>query len=674
MRFYRVEGFTADEKWTEKNDSLERRRERVRRVALNSHAFNQKLQERNYYFVVDDSHLDISLGIICSDSGCLEKQLLAYLKNIGLELRDFHIEEVTLKNMLDMLRRSDRNDYIDDEDEILEAFDLDRFSSHRFGREFDFGENLISVTRKEDIYRKAAGFLAEEFLIPELDRIYAGKSRSKAGGHPVHYMVQTDDREIRKGMCRLLLEALYANERIGNRRYTFVDFRPGERFSALDYDSLYKSNIGGTMIVRYNANDDSEDDHASAGRETIEILCETMKKYRHQVLTVFCLPRECTKSKIIFYENLGNTCFIELREDFASGDRAKQYLRMLAGEQAIRTDRKLFAGIEAEKGYLATELRSQFDEWYSNKLKSSIYPQYKNTVTISQELKAAKPKGSAYNELMEMTGLSEAKKVILQALNYHKAQKLFADKGMKDDHPAMHMVFTGNPGTAKTTAARLFAQIMKENGLLSKGKLIEAGRADLVGRFVGWTAPTVKKKFEQAKGSVLFIDEAYSLVDDRDGSFGDEAINTIVQEMENHREDVVVIFAGYPDKMEEFLQKNPGLRSRIAFHVPFADYSTDELCSIANLIAGKKGLKIEEEAIEKLAGIFETARISRDFGNGRYVRNVIEKAKMAQAVRLLSMDLDKVTGDDIRTICAADIEPPVPALNKERVPIGFCAA
>jgi hypothetical protein len=108
--------------------------------------------------------------------------------------------------------------------------------------------------------------------------------------------------------------------------------------------------------------------------------------------------------------------------------------------------------------------------------------------------------------------------------------------------------------------------------------------------------------------------------------------------------------------------------------VPSADSSTDELCSIANLIAGKKGLKIEEEAIEKLAGIFETARISRDFGNGRYVRNVIEKAKMAQAVRLLSMDLDKVTGDDIRTICAADIEPPVPALNKERVPIGFCAA
>ena len=113
---------------------------------------------------------------------------------------------------------------------------------------------------------------------------------------------------------------------------------------------------------------------------------------------------------------------------------------------------------------------------------------------------------------------------------------------------------------------------MKENNLLSKGNLIEVGRGDLVGKYVGWTAPTIQKKFKEAQGSVLFIDEAYSLVDDRDGSFGDEAINTIVQEMENHRNDVVVIFAGYPDKMESFLQKNPGLRSRIAYHVPFSDY------------------------------------------------------------------------------------------------------
>lgn len=272
-----------------------------------------------------------------------------------------------------------------------------------------------------------------------------------------------------------------------------------------------------------------------------------------------------------------------------------------------------------------------------------------------------------------MIGLDEAKKVINQALNYYKAQKLFADKGMKNDHPAMHMVFTGNPGTAKTSVARLFARIMKENNLLSKGNLIEVGRGDLVGKYVGWTAPTIQRKFQEARGSVLFIDEAYSLVDDRDGSFGDEAINTIVQEMENHRDDVVVIFAGYPDKMEGFLQKNPGLRSRIAYHVPFSDYDTESLCRIAKLIAKQKGLNLSEEACGKLTGIFEEARKESDFGNGRYVRNVIEKAKMAQATRLLEMDFDSISSKDITTICAEDIEQPVLAAKTEKKRIGFCA-
>ena len=165
----------------------------------------------------------------------------------------------------------------------------------------------------------------------------------------------------------------------------------------------------------------------------------------------------------------------------------------------------------------------------------------------------------------------------------------------------------------------------------------------------------------------------YSLVDDRNGSFGDEAINTIVQEMENHRDDVVVIFAGYPDKMEGFLQKNPGLRSRIAYHVPFDDYDTESLCEIAKLIAKQKGLKFTEEAFEKLSGLFNTARSESDFGNGRYVRNVIEKAKMAQATRLLTMNFDSIGNDDIITITAEDIELPKASTKPKIKQIGFCA-
>ena len=153
--------------------------------------------------------------------------------------------------------------------------------------------------------------------------------------------------------------------------------------------------------------------------------------------------------------------------------------------------------------------------------------------------------------------------------------------------------------------------------------------------------------------------------------YGDEAINTIVQEMENHRDDMVVIFAGYPDKMEGFINKNPGLRSRIAFHVPFVDYDTDSLCKITSLIAKDKGLKLTDAAMEKLSVLFDVAKNQADFGNGRYARNIIEKAKMAQASRLVKMDYESVTEEDLAMILPEDIEAPVSAKTVKK--FGFSA-
>lgn len=261
--------------------------------------------------------------------------------------------------------------------------------------------------------------------------------------------------------------------------------------------------------------------------------------------------------------------------------------------------------------------------------------------------------------------------MIQKALDYYKVQRIYAQRGLKQERPAMHMVFTGNPGTAKTTAARLFAKIMRDNGLLSKGHLVEVGRGDLVGKYVGWTAKIVKLKFKEALGGVLFIDEAYSLVDDRSGSFGDEAINTIVQEMENHREELVVIFAGYPEQMEAFLDKNPGLRSRIAFHVPFADYDSDELCRIAQLMAKNSEMQLTDGAAEQLKTVFDAARKQPDFGNGRYVRNVLEQAKMQQASRLLTMDIDRLTTQTLKTIEKEDIFLPDEHKKPSERKIGF---
>lgn len=576
--------------------------------------------------------------------------------------------------MRNLLSCADRNDYIGDDDEVLEKFELDRING-RYVCGIEYGENLLDeITCKEELLAKANELLANDTLTPELERIYSRKTNAKAFGHPVHYMIETDDRDTRKALSRTLLQALFDNHRLQSRRYCFVDFKPGQDFSKLVYDVLYKSCVGGAILVRYLANDDSEDDdYASSEFETIGTLCETMLKYRNQVLTVFCLPRECEKSKKIFFDHLGTTGIIEIKEELADEDRAYDYLKMLAVKNHIRTDKKLFSGFERDKLYLPGELRVTFDEWYNNKLKTSVFPQYKDLSVCRKEAVKEEAKGSAYDDLQEMIGLSDAKGVIKKALNYYKLQRVYKDKGLKQDRPAMHMVFTGNPGTAKTTVARLFARIMKENGLLSKGQLVEVGRGDLVAKYVGWTAKTVQEKFRAAMGGVLFIDEAYSLVEDRGGSFGDEAINTIVQEMENHRENVVVIFAGYPNEMEKFLDKNPGLRSRIAFHVPFANYNTAELCDIARLIGKSKGVTLTEGAVEKLSGVFDEARKQSDFGNGRYVRNVLELSKMNQAARILDMDPEKVSESILTSISEQNIEIPQAKQTAQFRKIGFSA-
>lgn len=630
--------------------------------------FNSGIKGQAYYFVSKIAKNHVEYGVILKKRTDVIKEVKRFEKAISIETEDGSIQEVTLECINRSLRDSERRDYINDKDDIVSMFDLGELLN-RYGRCID--ESILNNRDRNEIYDSVSCLLSAQSISIELDRIYVGTKFSKVSGYPVHYMVITDDADEREGMIQALLSSLYANNRITNRRYSMLSCEPGERIDTVQWKCIFKIGAGGTVIIDFDFEDDSENDLANGALRAVEFVCEMINKYGKQDQIILCLPRKCAFTKDAFYANLGTLSFIELKEDFACGDRARDYLNMLAKEAGIRTDKKLFSKLEEDKGYLATELRNMFSSWYTHKMKTVIYPQYKDVLSADNTVRTAAPRGTSFDELQEMIGLTDAKKVIQQALDYYKAQKLFAARGMVKDHPAMHMVFTGNPGTAKTSVARLFARIMKENGLLSHGDLIEVGRSDLVGKYVGWTAPTVKQKFREARGNVLFIDEAYSLVDDRNGSFGDEAINTIVQEMENHREDMVVIFAGYPDKMEEFLNKNPGLRSRIAFNVPFSDYDTDSLCKIAALIAKGKGLTFSDDAMDRLAEIFDIAGSLDDFGNGRYARNVVEKARMAMASRLVLMDPDLVTDKAITTICPEDLE--LPVITKQTKRYGFCA-
>lgn len=270
-----------------------------------------------------------------------------------------------------------------------------------------------------------------------------------------------------------------------------------------------------------------------------------------------------------------------------------------------------------------------------------------------------------------MIGLSSAKSVISKAIANYKLNKLCMERGISRNKSSLHMVFTGNPGTAKTTVARLFAEIMKDEKVLSSGNFVEAGRADLVGDHVGATAKLVKKKFKEAQGGVLFVDEAYALCDSYEHGFGDEAINTLVQEMENQKDSVIVIFAGYPKPMKEFLNRNPGMLSRIAFQVEFEDYSLDELCEITKLMLSRKQMSITRNAMKKLRENYETVYKQNDYGNGRYVRKLLEEAEMNLAERLLQMGDIEFTDEMITTIEEEDIPAFTPKKQTEKNRIGF---
>lgn len=196
---------------------------------------------------------------------------------------------------------------------------------------------------------------------------------------------------------------------------------------------------------------------------------------------------------------------------------------------------------------------------------------------------------------------------------------------------------------------------MKDEKVLSTGTFMEVGRADLVGNHVGSTAPLVKKKFKEAQGGVLFIDKAYALCDSYENGFGDEAINTLVQEMENHREDVIVIFAGYTESMHKFLNRNPGMLSRIAFQVEFEDYTTDELCDITKLMLSEKQMTITDTAMKKLKENLDIARKENEYGNGRFVRKTLEEAEMNLAERILQFNESEITTEMLTTIIECDI-------------------
>ena len=261
---------------------------------------------------------------------------------------------------------------------------------------------------------------------------------------------------------------------------------------------------------------------------------------------------------------------------------------------------------------------------------------------------------SSSQMLAQLIGLKDVKEQVRKIAAFARMKKDMETLGRTSVPVALNMEFVGNPGTAKTTVARILAGIFQEIGILSSSQIVEAGRADLVAGYIGQTAINVKSVFKRARGKLLFIDEAYSLASDSQRDFGYEAINTIVQEMENSRSDTVVVFAGYPEEMENFFSMNPGLRSRVPFRISFPDYSTDEMAQIVALEAQKRGFSLCPRALEKAVSLCGEAKHRSDAGNGRFCRNLVENAILGYALRVYGEGTEAADGAEKDFILAEE--------------------
>jgi probable Rubsico expression protein CbbX len=280
----------------------------------------------------------------------------------------------------------------------------------------------------------------------------------------------------------------------------------------------------------------------------------------------------------------------------------------------------------------------------------------KPTVDLGAEFESSGVKAILDELDRELIGLAPVKQRIRETAALLLVQRARKTLGLAHDTPTLHMSFTGNPGTGKTTVALRMAGLLHRLGYVRKGHLITVTRDDLVGQYIGHTAPKTKEVLKRAMGGVLFIDEAYYLYrPDNERDYGQEAIEILLQVMENNRDDLVVILAGYADRMDRFFQSNPGFRSRIAHHIEFPDYTNAELLHIAETMLAQQSYRLTPAAREAMSDYITHRRAQPHFANARSIRNALDRVRLRQANRLFEAAAGPLDAEALCEITAVDI-------------------
>ena len=411
-------------------------------------------------------------------------------------------------------------------------------------------------------------------------------------------------------------------------------------------------------------------DYLSARPRTKSEVYDTIRQKKGHSINII-ITRTIQEAESIKKELLEDFSKVSI-VNFPNYDEAelKEIGLQMLNQKGIQLSNEDYEQLIAENKVLkdAKEVRLFVQELVEFAVQNDYDPSDKNELSldgfIPQNESSVEDEENAEKKLSELIGLEEVKIVLNQQLAYNRVSALRQAHGYSNEILNRHLIFSGNPGTGKTVVARLFSEILYNNKIIQENKLVEVGRTDLVGEYVGQTAPKVRKAFDDARGGVLFIDEAYSLIPSSERDFGHEAISALIQEMENRRDEVLVIFAGYEELMAQFIETNPGLSSRISREIKFLDYTIDQLIAILELMINKRYYQLTDDCKMVLRQHFSEVVNCKNFGNARYVRKLVDEIVFSQAQRVIECDKNQLEDDAfLNQITLTDINKAIVAIE-----------
>ena len=475
---------------------------------------------------------------------------------------------------------------------------------------------------------------------------------------------------------------LLAKEKINNneQQQHFYIFN-GERGSGRKFAIKFLESLFGMNAIFVNCNNffipkiGEKDvpvlvDYLSARPRTKSEFYDTFRQKKGHSINIIITRtiQEAESIKKDLLEDFSKVSIVNFPQ-YDEAELKKIGLQML-NKKGVQLSNEDFERLIEENKVLkdAKEIRLFVQELVEFAVQNDYDPSDKNELSldgfIPQNESSVEDEENAEKKLSELIGLEEVKVVLNQQLAYNRVSVLRQDHGFSNEILNRHLVFSGNPGTGKTIVARLYTKILYNNKIIQENKLVEVGRADLVGEYVGQTALKVKRAFDEAKGGVLFIDEAYSLIPSSERDFGHEAISAIIQEMENRRDKVLVIFAGYEELMAKFIETNPGLSSRISREIKFLDYTIDQLIAILELMINKRYYQLTDDCKMVLRQHFSEVVNCKNFGNARYVRKLVDEIVFSQAQRVIEGDKNQLEDDTfLNQITLTDINKAIVAIE-----------